>query len=328
MGRKRLTNPKPLPELGWTPPMECVTVSALPEGPRWTYEVMHEGYRTQAIHNPTGLRLLSHNAKDISRHFAHFLPELATAIPSGAKLDGVLVALDERGNPSYQLLQNAVSNRAPLIFYPFDLLALAGRDITGLTLEERRHMLQTFLRESEGVQLSETFRGTAPDILNSARRNRLDGIVAKQEDTTYEAGQRTGAWAKLNLTRRQAFVIGGFTRGSYGFDELAVGYYRAGQLRHCALVRNGFIPDTRRAVYALMSRMISHNCPFTNLAEVAVASYKHEQIAEKLRACVWVRPELVAHFGFLGWTTSDQLRHVKFLGIRDDKHPRSVLREW
>ena len=328
MGYKRLTNPKPLPELGFTPMMECANVLSLPDGHGWTYEVMHEGYRTQAIHNPSGLRLLSHTGKDISGHFAHFLPEMATAIPSGAKLDGTLVALDERGNPSYQLLQNAVRNRAPLIFFPFDLLALAGRDMTARTLEERRHLLQTFLRESDGVQLTESFTGKAMDVLKTARENELEGVVAKREDTTYEAGQRTGAWAKLNLSRRQAFVIGGFTPGTYGFDELVIGFYRAGELRQCALVRDGFIPDTRRAVYACMARIFARQCPFSNLSGGLADRYSEDLTAEKMRNCVWIRPELVAQFGFLEWTSTSQLRHVKFLGLRDDKHPRTVTREF
>ena len=328
MGHKRLTNPKPLPELGFTPPMECANVLSLPDGSGWTYEVMHEGYRAQAIHNPSGMRLLSHTGKDISGHFAHFLPELATAIPSGAKLDGTLVALDERGNPSYQLLQNAVRNRAPLIFYAFDLLALAGRDMTSRTLEQRRYILQTFLRESDGVQLTEFSQGHANDVLQTARKNEIEGVVAKREDTTYEAGQRTGAWAKLSLSRRQAFVIGGFTPGTYGFDELVIGFYRAGQLYQCALVRDGFIPDTRRAVYACMSRILTRQCPFSNISERRSDRYSDELVAEKMRHCVWIRPELVAQFGFLEWDSKSQLRHVKFLGLRDDKHPRRVTREF
>lgn len=301
---------------------------SLPDGPGWTYEVLHEGYRAQAIHNPSGVRLLSHTGKDISGHFAHFLPELATAIPSGAKLDGTLVALDERGNPSYQLLQNAVRNRAPLIFFPFDLLALAGRDMTSRTLEQRRYMLQTFLREADGVQLTEPFHGEAMEVLNTARKNDLEGVVAKREDTTYESGQRSGAWAKLNLSRRQAFVIGGFTPGTYGFDELVIGFYRAGQLLQCALVRDGFIPDTRRAVYACMARILARQCPFSNLSKSLPDRYSGDLTTEKMQSCVWLRPELVAQFGFLEWNSANQLRHVKFLGLRDDKHPRSVTREF
>ncbi len=307
--------------------MECSTVSTLPEGPCWTYEVMHDGYRAQAIHNPSGLQLLAHNGKNISNHFSHFLPDLATAVPSGAKLDGVLVALDERGNPSYQLLQNAVANRAPLIFYAVDLLALAGKDLTSRLLQERRHMLQVFLRESDSVQQSEFVKGSAREVLNTARKNRLDGVIAKQEDSQYQPGQRTFAWVKLPLSRRQAFVICGFTQGTYGFEELVIGYYRAGQLRQCAFVRDGFIPDTRRAVYARMARLVTKQCPFANVSDIGPDFRNQEPSAEKLRACVWLRPELVAQCGFLEWTTLDQLRHAKFLGLRDDKNPRSVVRE-
>jgi ATP-dependent DNA ligase len=49
--------------------------------------------------------------------------------------------------------------------------------------------------------------------------------------------------------------------------------------------------------------------------------------AEKMKKCVWVRPEIVAQIEFLEWTDADHLRHSKFAGLRDDKNPRNVIKE-
>lgn len=326
MGYKRRTNPQPLPELPFTSPMECVAVLTLPEGSRWTYEVKHDGYRLQVVHNPGGVRLYSRSGRDLTGFFARFLPELSVAVPSGAKLDGELVALDVHGNPSFQLLQLAATSRTPLVFFAFDMLALAGRDLTQRTLSDRRYMLQTFLRESDGVQLTQTFDAPASEILRTARGNNLEGIVAKRDDSVYEPGRRSGAWSKVRFSRKQEFVLGGFTRGSYGFDEVAIGFYRSGQLRFCSLVRNGFLPEVRRAIHSHLLRLISKSCPFSNFDEI-VTLRSTDPALQRVKQCVWVQPQVVGQFGFLEWTADGQLLNPKFLGLRDDKNPRSVIRE-
>jgi ATP-dependent DNA ligase len=47
-----------------------------------------------------------------------------------------------------------------------------------------------------------------------------------------------------------------------------------------------------------------------------------------MNACRWLDPVLVARIEFLEWTPEDRLRHPKFVGLRSDKDPRQVIREF
>lgn len=307
--------------------MECAAVTELPQGQEWTYEIKLDGHRAQAIHTPGGLRLLSRNGKDLGARYPEIVPSIAAAVPSQGVVDGELVAVDERGHPNFQLLQNAAGFRAPLMFFAFDLLTLGGRDLTRLKLSERRLMLREFFRNSANAQISESYVTTPAQMISHVRRHGLEGVVAKRTDSRYETGARTGSWVKLRIARAQEFVIGGFTTGSYGFDSLIVGFYRAGRLLYCARVRNGFVPAVRRMLYARLWPLITSKCPFANLPEKGDERWGPGITAERMRECVWVRPELVGQFGFLEWTASEHLRHARFLGLRDDKASYSVVRE-
>ena len=71
----------------------------------------------------------------------------------------------------------------------------------------------------------------------------------------------------------------------------------------------------------------TEECPFTNLHETRKARWGEAMTAEKMKECIWVRPELVAQIEFLEWTDADHLRHSKFVGLREDKDPRCVVKE-
>jgi bifunctional non-homologous end joining protein LigD len=328
MGRKfKVDIDRRPPELAFTAPMECSSVNQLPEGGDWSYEIKLDGYRAQALHTPGGLRLLSRNGKDLGARYPEMLPDLAMCVPPGAAVDGELCALDELGHSSFQLLQHGPGAKAHLAFYAFDLLALSGRDMTKLQLAQRRMMLRNFLCTSDTVQITESYDLKAGQMLKLVRQHGLEGVVAKRATSIYEPGQRSGSWMKLRIVRGQEFVIGGFTFGSYGFDALMIGYYHAGRLHYCARVRNGFVPATRLAVHRRLMPLTTKLCPFANLPEMGFNGMGQGFTADRMRECVWVRPITVAQFAFMEWTPSGHLRHSRFLGIRDDKDPRTVVRE-
>jgi bifunctional non-homologous end joining protein LigD len=154
-----------------------------------------------------------------------------------------------------------------------------------------------------------------------------EGVVAKRLDRSYEPGKRSGAWVKMRLNLGQEFVIGGFTPGTFGLDAVIVGVYEKGKLNYVARVRAGFVPASRRAVYELLKPLVTNICPFANLPEARVGRWGEGLTAEKMKDCVWVRPELVARFDFLETTGSNHVRHIKFVAMRDDKDPRKVVRE-
>ena len=164
-------------------------------------------------------------------------------------------------------------------------------------------------------------------MLRAVHQQRLEGVIAKRKDSRYEAGKRSGSWAKYRLNRGQELVIGGYVPGTHGLDSIIVGYYRGKDLFYIARVRNGFVPATRRQVFAKLQPLLVSDCPFVNLPETHKGRWGDGLTADDMEKCVWVRPELVAQIEFLEWTESDHLRHSKFAGLREDKDARAVVKE-
>jgi ATP-dependent DNA ligase len=113
----------------------------------------------------------------------------------------------------------------------------------------------------------------------------------------------------------------------HGLDVIIVGYYQGKDLIYVARVRNGFVPASRRRVFEKLRPLVATKCPFVNLPETRKARWGEALTAEKMKKCVWVRPEIVAQVEFLEWTEGEHLRHSKFAGLRGDKEPRSVVKE-
>jgi ATP-dependent DNA ligase len=129
------------------------------------------------------------------------------------------------------------------------------------------------------------------------------------------------------VNRGQEFVIGGYFPGPHGFDSLIVGYYDGDKLMYVARTRNGFVPASRRQVFSKLKHLVTPACPFVNLPETRRSRFGEELSAEKMKKAVWLRPEAVAQIEFLEWTGGDRLRHSKFVGLREDKNPRTVVKE-
>lgn len=62
-------------------------------------------------------------------------------------------------------------------------------------------------------------------------------------------------------------MLGGYVPGAHGIDSIIVGYYRGSELIYVARVRNGFVPETRRQVFAKLHPLVISDCPFVNLPE-------------------------------------------------------------
>ena len=306
--------------------MELLSVTRLPEGPDWSYEVKLDGYRAQAIHG-SRLRLLSRRGKDFSAQFRETYRALVSAVPLGSVIDGELVALDPQGRPSFQLIQNSATSGAPVVFFAFDILALAGRDVGMLSLSQRQQLLRDSVRTSDLFQVSETFRIPAAQMIALAKEHGLEAVVAKRLNSRYESGRRSGAWQKLCLTQAQEFVVGGFTPGDHDIDSLLVGFYRGRRLHFCASVRAGFVPSSRRELYSRLEPLITDRCPFVNVPESSPGRWGQGLTAEKMLNCVWVKPKLVVRCSFQEWTVGDHLRRVSYAGVREDVDAREVVKE-
>ena len=180
---------------------------------------------------------------------------------------------------------------------------------------------------SPRIRVSDYLEASAADMLNAVRQQGLEGIIGKQKNSPYESGKRSGAWIKYRVNRGQELVVGGFVPGARGLDSIIVGYYKGRALIYVARIRNGFVPASRRQLFDKLRALVIPECPFVNLPEAHSPRWGEGLNAEDMKKCVWVRPNLAAQIEFLEWTESDHLRHAKFVGLREDKDPRGVVKE-
>jgi DNA ligase D-like protein (predicted ligase) len=323
---KRLAS-LPKTEASFVEPMDCLSVSKLPEGLEWIWEIKLDGYRALAVKPESDVTLFSRRRKSLNRQFPYIVEALAD-LPAGTVMDGEVVAIDESGRPDFNLLQNFRAEASRIQYYVFDLLCWKDRDLTRVPLVERRALLKSVVViRDKRIRIVDYVEAAPKDLLVAVREQGLEGIIGKRKDSVYQPGKRSGAWIKHRVNRGQEFVIGGYFPGPHGFDSLIVGYYDGDKLMYVARTRNGFVPASRRQVFSKLKHLATPTCPFVNLPETRRSRFGEELNAEKMKKAIWLRPEVVAQMEFLEWTEADRLRHSKFVGLRQDKNPRSVVKE-
>jgi bifunctional non-homologous end joining protein LigD len=310
-------------------PMKALLVDALPQGPEWIYEVKFDGYRALAIKDGQKLSLLSRNGRDLSGRFPDISPELKKLPARQAVLDGEIVAIEPEGRSSFQLLQayqQPGGPKPPLFYYAFDLLNLNGKDLSGLPLLQRKELLESLLANlSPFIRFSASIEAE-PNLLATEMKARgLEGVVAKMKNSTYQFGQRRGAWVKFKWSLDQEFVIGGYTppKGARThFGAILVGYYEGDRLMYASKVGSGFDNKLLASLHQKFQELVRTSCPFANLPESSPGL-----TAAQMRKCTWLDPKLVCQISFTEWTRDNHLRHPLFLGLREDKTPKEVTRE-
>jgi len=313
---------------GFLEPMLLLRTEKLPESNEWLYELKHDGYRGIAYKTSGKLYLRSRSDNDFSLRYPTIAKALST-LPNETVVDGEIVAFDESGKPSFNTLQNHRSSRVPLAYFIFDLMILAGRDVTKLPLEKRQELLRAKVlpKLSEPIRYPGALNAGLPDLIMSVKASGLEGLVAKRRDSLYEVGLRSGSWRKMRINKGQEFVIGGYTLGAATFDALIFGYYEGNRLIYVARTRNGFNPALRVDLMKRFVELRTDKCPFVNLPEPRTGRWGAGLTAAKMKDCQWLKPELVGQFGFLEWTPENHLRHTSFIGLREDKAPKDVRRE-
>jgi len=314
-------------------PMSAKLTAQAPKNGAWIYEIKFDGFRALAFRESTQTRLLSRNNKNLAVTF----PEVVAAVQSlkvtDMILDGEVVALDSKGRSSFQLLQQYEGNhdKAALYYYVFDILRLNGKNLQGLPLLKRKAALQKLLSKKDGlIRYSAGLGSDAEPLLAQARELQLEGLIGKKADSSYEAGRRSGAWIKLKLHAQQEFVIGGFTEpeGSRKhLGALIIGVYRNKQLIFCGKVGTGFSDKVLKGLHVKMEAILADACPFSNLPAPRASKWGQSLTASEMIRCHWVKPSLVAQVKFSEWTRDDHLRHPVFLGLREDKNAKDVVRE-
>ncbi|HEY3397431.1 MAG TPA: non-homologous end-joining DNA ligase [Armatimonadota bacterium] len=317
--------PAPLPER--LEPMYARLVASLPASPQdWGFEFKWDGERLLAFGDGHRLRLQTRNLRDATDQYPE-LAALGEALgPHRALLDGELVARDEHGLISFNRLAHRMHRsrglaeaqaRVPLVYLIFDLLYWDGESLLETPYRERRARLEELALEGPSWSTPPSYAGEGQAVLEAARAQHLEGVVAKRLDSPYQPGQRTGLWRKLKLVARQEFVVGGWTplRGTE-YDRvgaLLVGYHEPGGLRFAGAVGSGFTDEDRRELATELASRAQEASPFADLSA--------------RRGARWARPELVVEVELRGWTEAEHLRQAAFKGRREDKDPRQVVRE-
>lgn len=312
-------------------PMHPRQVDRLPAGDNWIYELKFDGYRALGIKNRDKLNLLSRNELDLGGRFPEAVDALRALPCETAVVDGEIVAVDEHGAVSFQLLQNAGNTPPPMLYYVFDLLHLNGNDLTGLPLIKRKKKLQQLVAGQEScIRFSASLEADPARLVAEVERRGLEGIVAKRADSHYESGRRTGSWVKWKTSNCQEFIIGGFTRprGTRShFGALIVGYWEKGELRYASKVGTGFGEETLNRLQAQLKPLARETCPFVNLPVKKQSPFGQGLTASEMKTCTWVEPALVCEVCFSEWTRDGQLRQPAFKGMRPDKKAAEVVRE-
>jgi ATP-dependent DNA ligase len=232
------------------------------------YEIKLDGYRALAFKTGGKLSIRSRNDND----FALRYPSIAKALvslPDDTSVDGEIVAFDEAGKPSFNALQNFGTSKPDLIYYIFDVMVFAGKEVMAEPLAKRRDLLEKKVlpKPAEPIRYSPALKASLADLIQSVKAQGLEGLVAKRQDSKYQPGLRTDAWQKMRVNQGQELVIAGYTPSSKNFDALVIVYYEGGKLMYAARTRNGFTPASRVDLFKKLKPLETEECPFANLPE-------------------------------------------------------------
>jgi bifunctional non-homologous end joining protein LigD len=284
--------------------------------PNWIFERKLDGVRCIAHRDRSGVRLLSRTDREMSGQFPELAEALADEPCADFVVDGEIVALDSRGVTSFARLQRRGKERVAILLYLFDMMRHEGADLRELPLRERKSRLRRALRFVDPIRFTVHRNESGEQLFEEACRKCLEGVIAKRSDSPYRA-TRSRDWLKLKCHAEQELVIGGFTtpRGSRtDFGALLVGYFEGDSLRYAGKVGTGFGRSTLAELGAKLRELETAESPFAEVHPVP-------------RGTRWVKPELVAQTAFAEWTRDGRLRHPRYLGLRDDKPAREVVRE-
>jgi bifunctional non-homologous end joining protein LigD len=314
-------------------PMKAKLVRKPPATGDWIYELKFDGIRLIGVKMDEKVSLLSRNENELNERFPEIVEAIKGLPAHECVIDGEVVALDEEGRSSFQLLQarEMEGRKTPVYFYAFDLLQLDGKSLASLPLKARKNVLEklcTYARDP--IRYSGAIGGDAIRLLEEVKRRGLEGIIGKQRNSVYEPGRRSGAWIKLKCVNEQEFVIGGYTppQGSRKyFGAILVGYYENKKLVFAGKVGTGFTVKLLSMLYKKFQKEARDDCPFVDLPSKQNGQWIQDITPSMMRKMHWINPVFVCEIKFAEWTRDGKLRAPVFIGLREDKKPTDVVRE-
>jgi bifunctional non-homologous end joining protein LigD len=315
-----------------TPPVlkpMLATLGKMPTGSRWAFEFKWDGVRAIVSIDGDQVHAMSRNDIDVTPSYPELL-EVPAQLGRKRRLvlDGELVTLDKRGAPSFGLLQQRMHVKRPeegllsryqVRFYVFDLLWLDGESLLGWPYHKRRDALEKLKPRKGTMSVTPRFPGPGEDLLEAAKANGLEGVVAKALESTYEPGRRSLGWIKVPLNQTQEVIVVGWKPGA-GRREGLIGslllaaYGKSGKLEFIGHVGTGFTDSALRSLAKEVAPLKRATSPVDG-AEVP---------REHARSANWLKPTLVGEVEFRNWTPEGRLRHPSWRGLRWDKTAKDV----
>jgi bifunctional non-homologous end joining protein LigD len=280
----------------------------------WLFEIKWDGYRAIAEKNDDEILLYSRNGLN----FLHTYPVVVNQlndIEEDVIIDGEIVVFNDKGNPDFQLLQHYSENKdRPIQYYVFDLIKLNGHDTIGLSLLERKELLQKIIPKNDVIKYSDHILEHGKSFFGVSKEKNLEGIIAKKITSRYYPGKRTTEWLKIKHHLTREAIIAGYTQPSGGrkyFGALILASKEGKDLKYIGHTGTGFDDRSLKEMYKTLQPLVQEESPF------------NEKIKTNMPV-TWVRPELICEVKYSEITADGKLRHPVYLHLREDKNINEI----
>jgi DNA ligase D-like protein (predicted ligase) len=300
-------------------PMLARAVEKLPDSTDYVYEVKWDGIRALVSLDEGQIRIHGRNRMEFTKPFPELLiAEEAFRATSGL-FDGEIVCLEADGRPNFKNVIHRMQQTSeggierarakhPAVCYLFDCLYLDGRPIINEPLARRREWLADAVKKESAYRVSELVED-GPAFFEAVKEIGLEGVMAKQRNSTYSPGKRTDSWLKIKTRQTTEAVIIGFTRGKgdrqASFGALHLAQAAGDELKYIGKVGGGFDDTSLKSVSGELEKLTTIKRPVK------------EKPLDDARS-VWLEPRLMCEVSFASWTPDGLLREPVFLRLRPD----------
>jgi bifunctional non-homologous end joining protein LigD len=292
-----------------------------PIGNDWLHEIKFDGYRLICFIKDKKIKFLTRNQKDWTEKFKELKFEIQKLNLKSAIFDGEVIAVNKKNLPDFQLLSNSINTKEQSIlsYIVFDLIYYQGNDLSRCALQDRKQLLRKLIPlNNNKLIFSNHIEGSDGDIfLKKACKKGLEGIISKKKLSPYISG-RNRNWLKIKCSKRQEFLVVGFTAGKgnrhYFASLLLAVHGKSNQLLYCGKVGTGFNENSLKNIRKLLNKYKTDKAPF-------------KVLPISIDEVTWVVPKIIVEVEFTEWTRSGVLRHPSFKGLRNDKRPNEIIKE-